>query len=151
MTFDIENENRYNFNPSVWGPKAWFFLDSVVLSYPDNPTNLQKEHFANFFYLIGNILPCQKCGANYYDHLKLTPLTDTILKNRDNLLDWWLKIHNYVRVSTNKKSITKDNFINYYNKKYDVSESNQGMIRNIIYICIIILLIVWFKDLLFKR
>jgi hypothetical protein len=29
---------RNNLNPKIWGPSGWFFIDSIVLSYPDNPT-----------------------------------------------------------------------------------------------------------------
>jgi len=154
MTTNLEmnsNSNRHNFNPNIWGPKAWFFLDSIALSYPDNPSNNQKEDFAQFFYLIGSVLPCQKCGYNYKEHLKLSPLTDDVLKNRDNLIDWWLKMHNMVRMDQNKEMITKMNLINYYNKMYigDGEGDNRNMVRNIIYGCILILLTMWFKDLLF--
>ena len=30
--------NRVNINSDIWGPKAWFFIDSAILGYPDNPT-----------------------------------------------------------------------------------------------------------------
>ena len=37
---------KYNLNPEIWGSKGWFFLDSIMLSYPDQPSDLNKEHFA---------------------------------------------------------------------------------------------------------
>jgi len=33
---------RTNLNPNIWGPKTWFFIDSIILSYPDNPSNEDK-------------------------------------------------------------------------------------------------------------
>jgi len=143
---------KYNFDPTVWGPKGWFFLDTIILSYPDNPSKEQKEDFASFLYSIGTMLPCQKCGYNYKDHLKLNPLTDKVLDNRDNLLEWWLKMHNLVRMEQNKEMFSKTSFINYYNKMYSSEgKCNRNMVRNIIYACIFILLIMWFKDLIFRR
>ena len=143
---------KHNFNPNIWGPKAWFFLDTVILSYPDNPSKEHKEDFASFIYLISSMLPCQKCSYNYKDHLKLNPLTDNVLDNRENLLEWWLKMHNLVRMEQNKEMFTKTTFINYYNKMYSSDGNcNRNTVRNIIYVCVFILLIMWFKDLIFKR
>jgi len=147
-----DSNNRYNFDPTVWGPKAWFFLDTIVLSYPDNPTDSQKEDFANFFYLISSVLPCLKCRIHYQENLKFNKLTDDILKNRDNLLDWWLKMHNLIRMTSNKEIISKTDMINYYNKKYNERKKcNRNMVRNMIYVCIFLLLILWFKDIIFNR
>jgi hypothetical protein len=43
---------RNNFNPNIWGSKGWFFLDTIILSYPSNPTNDDKNKFKIFFSLL---------------------------------------------------------------------------------------------------
>ena len=147
-----EQQNTYNFNPEIWGPKGWFFLDTIFLSYPNNPTDIQKEHFANFIYSIGNILPCLKCRNHYKEHINMNPLTDEHLQNRETLTDWWLKIHNMVRLSTESPIITKKDFIKYYNNIYVLEHTNnRNMVRNIIYLCVFLILIIWFKDIIIKK
>jgi len=145
-----EPNNRNNLNPQIWGPKGWFFLDSVVLSYPDNPTNSQKEEFASFFKSIGNILPCQKCSYNYKDHLILNPLKDSDLSSRDKLIDWWLIMHNMVKISANKAEISRKKFIDYYDTMYGEGICNRSMVRNLIYVCVLILIVLWFRKVLFR-
>ena len=51
--------------PNIWGPHAWFFLHTVALMYPEQPNELEKQHYLNFFKNIGNILPCYICRENY--------------------------------------------------------------------------------------
>ena len=26
---------RIDYNPKIWGPKGWFFLETIILSYPE--------------------------------------------------------------------------------------------------------------------
>lgn len=141
----MTEQNRFDYKPSIWGEKGWFFLDTIILSYPNEPTDVQKKDFAEFFYLVGRVLPCAKCRLNYNDHLKVYPITDNVLKSRHDLIEWFLKIHNSARISMNKKSITYDEFIEFYSDKYKINTENT-MIYNIIYVCIFILLIIgWYK------
>ena len=149
----IIDNNRYNFNPNIWGPKGWFFLDTIILSYPDNPTNEQKQYFANLLYNIENILPCYKCRINYKHHIDTIPLTDEILQNRENLLNWWIKMHNLSRIMMNKKVLSFDSFIEFYNKEYKIKKynnDNRYYVKNIVYLSIFILLLIFFKDYIFK-
>ena len=43
---------RINLEPKVWGPKAWFFLESCIIGYPDRPTHDERERFKLFFILL---------------------------------------------------------------------------------------------------
>ena len=29
---------RKDFNPKIWGPHAWFFIENIALGYSKNPT-----------------------------------------------------------------------------------------------------------------
>jgi hypothetical protein len=40
--------SRINIDSNLWGPKAWFFLDTLVLSYPNNPTPDDMKEFKKF-------------------------------------------------------------------------------------------------------
>jgi hypothetical protein len=148
----VDNQqNRFNFDPLIWGSKGWFFLDTIILSYPNNPTDEQKKNYAEFFYSLTNVLPCQKCANNYYHHLKNNPLTDDHLTSREKLIKWWLKIHNLSRLDMNKDLIKYDDFIEYYGNTYKSKTNNVSMLKNIIYSCLFFLIIIIFKDLIFKK
>ena len=47
---------RQNLNPNIWGPHAWFFLESIAIGYPDNPTKEEKIKAKNFFLLLESLL-----------------------------------------------------------------------------------------------
>jgi len=121
-----------DYNPKIWGPKAWFFIETIILSYPDNPTLNDKTKFKNFFNSLANILPCEKCRYNYKNHINLNPLNNEILDNKNNLIDWIIKIHN---LSMGKK-ITKKSMLNYYINQYKNSNSN-------LYTCFFIIILIF--------
>lgn len=143
--------NRYNYNPEKWGPKGWYFLDTIILSYPENPTEKQKEDFINFFSLVGYMLPCYKCRINYNKHLEANPLTVDTLQNRESMIKWWLGIHNMSRVSIGKDSYSINDFNNFYTNDFKTNDNNNiENTKNVVYVCIFLILVLWFKDYLFK-
>jgi len=106
-------------NPNQWGPKAWYFLDCIVLMYPENPTELDKQNYKTFFQSLANVLPCKKCQINYKNNIIIYPLTDEILSSKDKLIEWHLKIHNEIRKVQKKLKITFSQMKNYYEHSYD--------------------------------
>ena len=114
---------RENFEPTVWGPHAWFFLESVAMAYPAKPNYNEKKAADNFFNSLRYIIPCEKCRKNYNSHLKTNPLNDKVLSSRDNLFMWIVKVHNSVDPS---KKRSYDDTFKYYMKQYGLSnESNE--------------------------
>ena len=105
---------RLSFNSDIWGPKAWFFLDTIILSYPDIPTHRDMIIYKNFYNNLSSILPCIKCAEHYTTNLQKYPLTTYILSSKYKLIRWWLKMHNAVRIKSNKKVIEINKFIDYY-------------------------------------
>ena len=106
---------RQNFEPSIWGPHAWFFLETVAMAYPTNPTFNEKKAAEKFFKSLTIMIPCEKCRNNYKKHIKKYPIDDNVLKSRDNLFKWIVDIHNSVDP---KKQRTYDETFNYYMDKY---------------------------------
>ena len=134
-----------NLNPKVWGPHAWFFLDSIVLSLPNNLSYEQKNIYKNFFTSLQDILPCEACREHYKQNLIKYPLTDIILSKKENIIKWLLSIHNNVRKNDEKKTqISIKQFFEYYNKQYDENYNKNKNIKECnlkYYISIIIILI----------
>jgi hypothetical protein len=93
---------------TIWGPHGWKFIHMVALAYPLNPTNEQKKNYSVFFSNIGNILPCVICSNHYNENLKKYPLNDTVLKNKTNLLNWTIDMHNEVNKMNNSKVYSYD-------------------------------------------
>lgn len=66
---------RTNYNPKVWGPPAWKFLDKIALGYPNKPTHHDQIQMLDFLQSLGHMLPCAACRANYLDFsLKHPPM-----------------------------------------------------------------------------
>jgi len=128
-------------SPNEWGPPAWKFIHYISLVYPNNPTELDKKHYTDFFNSLQYVLPCPKCSKNYKKHLKIHPLENS-LENSDSLFKWTVDIHNEVNKINNKPLYTYDEAYNEYLNK-------QNNIRNNFIICgillLILLLFVYFK------
>ena len=159
---------KFNFNPNIWGPKAWFFIDSIVLSYPNNPSNTEKNLYKNFLYSLKDILPCESCRNHFSINLNDIPLSSYYLKSRNNLIEWIIKIHNRVNIINNKKLISKNEFIDYYKNNYncdidlyedlnnninnnDINNNNNKIIFNNYYITLILIFIIIILYLIYKK
>jgi hypothetical protein len=139
----------YNINPLLWGPHLWKFMHYLTLSYPDNPDIAEQNKFRNFFMMIGQYLPCEKCRVNYKTNIQTLPLTDVVLSSRNNLIKWLFDLHNIVNKETGKTQITYDKFNDIYiNNKQDDNDNIQykyGMLI-ILAVILIILFIIYKKS-----
>ncbi len=106
-----------NIDPTIWGPHLWKFMHYYTLSYPEDPTEEDKDNLYNFFNTIQTVLPCEKCRYNFKSHLEKTPLTEEIMSNNVNVVRWLFDIHNEVNKSTNKPVLLYDDFIKIYSTK----------------------------------
>jgi hypothetical protein len=120
----------------------------LTLSYPDNPTYEEQQKIKNFFMMIGDYLPCEKCRINYKRHQTELPLTDEILQSRDKLIFWLFDLHNIVNAETGKNRFTKDEFLEEYRFDKDDKQKNHFFNKYIIFILVIVLLILF---LLYKK
>ena len=100
-------------NPSIWGPKAWFFLHSITFNYPEYPSESDKEIYNDFFESLSHILPCEKCKYHYKDSLVKYPIQ---LDTRDELIQWMIDIHNDVNIrNTYLQAPKSENIMLYVN------------------------------------
>jgi len=119
---------RQNFEPKVWGPHAWFFLETIAMGYSTNPSYEEKKAAENFFKSLHLMIPCDKCRINYKNHLIKHPLTEKVLSSRDNLFMWIVDIHNSVDPNNTK---SYDDTFQYYMKEYNVEvNENKTNISN---------------------
>lgn len=131
---------RQNLEPKVWGPHAWFFLESIAMGYPTNPTPTDIEKTKLFFLSLKYVLPCSKCRNNFDKHLEDNPLTDEVLSSNETLFKWVVDMHNAARKE--KKKRTNEKTFNYYMKMYTKSTFKYTIYK--IIILIVALLIIGF-------
>lgn len=134
--------NMNNINPNLWGPSMWKTLHYITISYPNNPTDQDKQNMKTFFQSISNVLPCEKCRAHFAQHLTKYPLTDNVLSSRYNLVNWLINVHNEVNAMNNKRQWTYEQVMDYYAK--DHIQDNCIEIATIILLIIIIVVVVYF-------
>ena len=143
-------------NPEVWGPPAWTFLHSVTLAYPDNPSDIDKSNYENFFNTLQPILPCAKCSQNYMKHLQEDPITNN-LDSKKSLVNWLINVHNKVNKSNNKRELTYNEVMNHYKLLYNGDLTNKPVeetsnnLTNTFLTVLFILLIIWLIYICVKK
>lgn len=92
-------------NPDIWGPHFWNVLNSIALTYPENPDVQEQQHVINFITNLQHILPCEKCREHFKENLKKFPLTEAATSG-ENLTKWVIDVHNSVNQSNGKRTLS---------------------------------------------
>jgi hypothetical protein len=108
---------------AVWGPVFWTMCHYITLTYPNSPSEEEKEHVKQFFELLQYLLPCPYCRHHYKQNLTKNPLTDDILSIKLKLVLWFIDIHNYVNRQLGKNEITiEDALVSLFKPPYTKGE-----------------------------
>ena len=123
--------------PDTWGPHGWKFIHYITLGYPNNPTKSDKIKYKNFFLSLTTVIPCILCRINYEKHLTEYPINNDVLKNKETLITWGIKMHNLVNIENNKKEVSTKQGIKMIKKNDDTCkiekfESSTNKFTNII-------------------
>jgi hypothetical protein len=109
--------------PDRFGPSLWQGLHYITLGYPDNPTEEQKQKYKTFFLLLKDTLPCSICASHYAENLNKMPITDDVLKNRENFIKWLIDFHNVVNEMKGKPKMD-------YNKARKLIDTDRPCKKN---------------------
>lgn len=101
-----------NLNPKVWGPHAWFFLDSIVISMDND----NIADYKAFFQQLQKVLPCAGCRKHFGEYLQQTPLST--VNTKDEFLVWIHNLHNLVRQRSKTAPRTLASVLSFYEKQY---------------------------------
>lgn len=140
-------------DPTVWGPPAWFFLHSVTLAYPDEPTPEEKRDMSTFFQSLSKILPCHACQKHYSEHLHKYPV-DSSLASKKSLVNWLVVLHNQVNLALGKATVTLPIAISKIRERYHGLGRSTSFSSIAIYslvALVIIGLFLWWKWSLLKK
>ena len=131
-------------NPDIWGPKYWFVLHTIALSYPKTPNTLTKKKYYDFIQNLPIFLPIPEIGNTFSTFLDKFPVTP-YLDSRDSFVKWTHFIHNKVNNYLGKPELSMQDALEkyYHNYKTHVVKNNADKIRRekIIYLIIIIIII----------
>ena len=135
--------------PNIWGPDAWTFLHSITFQYPENPTDIDKQNYHTFFDSLKNVLPCPTCQEHYGNTLTGYPIK---LDNRQELIEWFIDIHNDVNRNTGKEVYSYDDVYRKYNVMYGVDTGNNyEYLLILLILSIIIIGCYYYKEIYLKK
>jgi hypothetical protein len=69
------------------------------MSYPQNPTDQDKQNYTAFFRSLQNVLPCPACAENFRAKMEKYPPS---LENPQSLFKWTVDMHNSVNAENGK-------------------------------------------------
>ena len=133
-------------DPTVWGPKLWFFIHTLALNFPTNPTFEEVKSYESFFDNLKYILPCDKCRLHYIQRQNTNPVSK-YLTDPNALFMYTIDLHNEVNKSLGKRVYSYEEvsnmYKNHYNKPYKFNTIWKKIfnIKNLIIVIVIIVLI----------
>jgi len=137
----VDNEQ---FNPQIWGPYFWFFIQTIALQYPNNPNDVIKKKYFTLFTDMEHFLPGEDSRKTYSGMLNDYPISP-YLDSKISLLKWVNFIHNKYNRMLNKPIIEMHKGLEDYYKLYDNDISkeikNKKMREYIVYVSIVSFLI----------
>lgn len=99
MFYKVLRGRMTSFHPAVWGPRGWFFVNTVVLALPKRLDYETGDAVRSFLGSLRKLLPCGVCRDHYVAYWDDVPL-DT--SRRDTVWEWVTGLHNRVAGRTGK-------------------------------------------------
>ena len=104
-------------DPTVWGPHYWFFLHTLVLSYPRHPNAVTKKKYYEFIQNLPLFIPVESLSGEFSKLIDKYPVTP-YLDNRESLIRWTHFIHNKINQKLEKPQISLSEFYVKYYEEY---------------------------------
>lgn len=93
-----------------WGPAGWTFLHVVSWTYPENPTNQEREEMYVFLHAFSKVLPCKRCRRHWTESLvkAVASSESPHLSSRAALTRFIVDAHNDVNRRLGKRVLSYD-------------------------------------------
>ena len=119
---------RMGLSISKWGPAAWNTLHVVAHTFPDAPTQKEREDLHSFLKLFGQHLPCPKCRTHFVQLLneRLTGADSVHLQSRERVTAFLNEAHNDVNRRLGKPSFTLEDHYSVYSKQTPYSNTSSS-------------------------
>jgi len=134
-----------------WGPNGWKFITACAFAYPMQPTASEMTQMQTFLVSMQYVLPCHFCREHYARNVRT--LTNVSLATRKTLLQWMNDTRNAINRTAGKPEVTFDEMLRASltgckHRAYITITKQQ--IRNVIYVVLLIILLLWVSDALFR-
>jgi hypothetical protein len=146
ILYSFEKGLQFNilYNPEIWGPHYWFFLNTIALNYPNYPNSITKKKYYELIQNLPLFIPVEQISTEFTFLLNKYPVLP-YLDNRKSFVKWIHFIHNKINEKLEKPKISLEifliNYFNYYNNIFTKNITN-NIKQKIIYFSIIIILII---------
>ena len=129
-------------DPIVWGPKLWFFMHTIALNFPNNPSFEEIKNYESFFENLKYIIPCDKCRLHYSQRLSANPVSK-YLTDSNALFIYTIDLHNEVNKSLGKRIYSYEEVAKLYRNNYNSPYKFKKIFstKNIIILVIILIII----------
>ncbi len=94
-------------DPAVWGPRYWFVLHTIALTYPEYPTDVTKKKYYDLIQNLPLFMPQSQSGgglAAFLDRYPPTPYLDS----RDSFQRWVHFLHNKINSALGRAEVTRE-------------------------------------------
>lgn len=133
-----------NLDPKIWGPKAWFFIESLIRGLPDNINQSLEDEIKKFFYSLKVLLPCEACRNHYIEYINETNLIRLNFSKKIYVLTWVNNLHNKLL----KYPRTLNRVNGYYDNLYKDNITN---LEDMLKLAFIIALLVYILKFIFNN
>ena len=132
------------YDPNVWGPTFWAFLDIIAFHYPKYPNDVVKKKYYDFIQNIPLFIPHSEMSKQFQTLLNLYPIKP-YLDDRSSIVKWAHFIRNKINELQDKPSITIEMYHKQYYEKYKVVRNQKNRVSYIIMIILIAIIIYYYK------
>lgn len=106
------------------GAGTWTFLHTTAATYPQNPTNEQKQHASNLIHAIAELYACKWCREDFKKRITINPPR---LNNREEFSLWLCEEHNVVNEKLGKPIFNCDKVWERYGGKKLDDNDDEGL------------------------
>ena len=113
------------FDPIVWGPRFWFVLMTMAVSYPLKANEVTQKKYYDFITNLPLFIPHPQIGNKFSSLIDKYPVSP-YLEGKDSFLKWVHFIHNKINVQLGKDEITMTEALDAY---YDMYKPKEIVLR----------------------
>ena len=125
-----------------WGEYMWHTIHFVSLGYPNNPSDIDKTNYKNFYENLQNVLPCDECAKHLEQNLKKLPVTN-YLSSREKLFEWTVLIHNKVNKKLGRREWNVKEAHKYYTDPlFNLKNSAKCFNNSYLFISVLLFIII---------
>jgi hypothetical protein len=132
------------YDPSVWGPHFWFFLDTIAMTYPKHPNAVTKKIYYDLIQHFHLFIPVDEHSKNFNKLVSLYPITP-YLDDKESFIRWVHFIHNKINEQLQKPKLPYNsfytNYYQHYKNKITKNSENKRFYKKILYSTLILILL----------